>query len=72
MSRKLFPHKTEVMHPVEEFKIGDRVISLYWVEGRTPGTAYSLYWNDEHNPVQHAMTHHEVFNVLHHLLDPEK
>jgi len=69
---KAFPHANEVMHPVENFAIGGRTINLYAVDGRTPSAPYSLYWNDERNPVQHAMTAHEVFNQLHQLLDEHK
>jgi NADPH-dependent 7-cyano-7-deazaguanine reductase QueF-like protein len=67
-----FPLANDVMKPVQDFKIGERILSLYFVTGRSPWTAYSLYWNDAPGlPLQHAMSDVEVFTVLHHLLEPE-
>lgn len=62
----------EALHPEAEFKIGDRMLSLYTVQGRTPSAPYSLYWNDEQNPIQHEMTAWEVFKALESLLYPEE
>lgn len=66
MSHRLFPHASQggPLKPVKSFKIGNRRLSLYWHENRVPSAAYSLYWDDERNPVQHAMTDREVFEVL--------
>ena len=58
------------LHPVTEFHIGGRTLSLYTVEGRPPHS-YSLYWNGETFPVQSDMTPWEVFMALHGLLDKE-
>jgi acyl carrier protein len=68
-----FPHAKshEALTPVTDFRIGDRTLSLYTVEGRLASECFSLYFNDEHNPVQHNMTPYEVFWALHGLLDPE-
>ena len=61
----------KAMNPVAEFDIGGRMLSLYAVEGRLPGENYSLYWNDETNPVQHNMSDWEVFKALESLLETE-
>lgn len=65
----LYPHANEVLRPVADFNINGRTLSLYDVSGRTPSTRYSLYWNDETNPVQHAMSEWEVFQALHEILE---
>jgi len=69
-----FPHARgheNALAPVTDFRIGKRTLSLYTVSGRTPSAPFSLYWNDESSPVQHAMTAFEVFWALHSILDPE-
>jgi hypothetical protein len=69
-----FPHARgheSALAPVTDFRIGKRTLSLYTVSGRTPSAPFSLYWNDESSPVQHAMTAFEVFWALHSILDPE-
>ena len=65
----VYPHANEVLRPITDFVINGRVLSLYDVAGRTPSTRFSLYWNDETNPVQHAMTELEVFHALHEILE---
>jgi len=70
-----FPHAKgheSALTPVTDFRIGKRTLSLYTVSGRTPSAPFSLYWNDENNPVQHAMTAWEVFWALHSILDSEE
>jgi len=67
--RSIFPHASEFCHPIVEFKIKDRMLSLYIVSGLTPSASYSLYWNDQNNPVQHAMTDYEVFHVISGILE---
>ena len=67
-----FPHANKVMHPVNRFFINGKWLNLYTVRGRTPSTQFSLYWQDEQNPVQHAMNTFEVFAVLADLLRPYK
>ena len=67
-----FPHKNSVMHPEKRFFINGKWLNLYTVDGRTPSAPFSLYWQDEINPVQHAMTAFEVFAVLADLLSPLK
>lgn len=57
--------------PVAEFKIGERTLSLYTVKGYMPSENFTLYWNDETNPVQHNMTPYEVFKALESLLETE-
>jgi hypothetical protein len=57
--------------PVAEFNIRGRILSLYTVKGYRPSENYSLYWNDETNPVQHNMTPYEVFKALESLLETE-
>lgn len=41
--------------------MGERILSLYTVKGYMPSENYSLYWNDEQNPLQHNMNDWEVF-----------
>ena len=67
-----FPHAFGGRFPVQDFKIGERILSLYSVAGRSSSASYSLLWNDgDSNPIQHNMTPTEVFTVLHYLLEPE-
>ena len=68
-----FPHAKDYtsLHPMTDFRIGDRTLSLYTVGGRMPGECFSLYFNDETSAVQHNMTAYEVFWALHGLLEPE-
>ncbi len=62
----------DALTPVAEFKIGERTLSLYTVKGYMPSENYSLYWNDEQNPLQHNMNDWEVFKALENLLNPEE
>jgi len=74
--RQIFPHigvgsltpGERSLHPIQEYNIRGRTLCLYSVEGRPPSACFSLYWEDETVPVQHAMTCIEVFNVLSGLL----
>jgi acyl carrier protein len=69
-----FPHAREYpesLSPVTDFSVRGRTLSLYAVRGRMASECFSLYFNDESNPVQHNMTPYEVFWALHGLLDPE-
>ena len=59
------------LKPINYFKINGRVLNLYSVEGRTPSASYSLYWDNEANPLQHAMTLLEVVNTISDLLNNE-
>jgi len=61
----------EALTSVAEFDIGGRMLSLYTVKGYMPSENYTLYWNDETNPVQHNMTPYEVFKALESLLETE-
>ena len=65
-----FPHANQAIHPKNRFFIDGRWLNLYTVDDRTPSTSFSLYWQNEINPVQHAMTAFEVFSVLADLLKP--
>lgn len=67
--RQHYPHATATLQPIEKFCFGDRWLYLYYNTGRTPSTAYSLYWEDELNPAQHAMTTHEVFSFISNVLE---
>lgn len=60
------------LKPINVFNINGRILNLYPVEGRPEAAAFSLYWNDESNPVQHSMTAFEVFTILSGLLDKVK
>ena len=75
MSEAKYIHRNEHVLPVNSFRIGDRIVCLYYVRDRTPSTAYSMYWDDERPgdqcPIQHAMTVSEVFWVLHQLLEDD-
>ena len=53
-----------VMKPISHYNIKGRWLSVYWVEGRTESAPYSVYWDDENNPIQHNMSDREVFNLL--------
>ena len=59
-----YPHANAVLEPVQSFLVGPRTLYLYLHTGRTPGCAYSLYYEGEFNPVQHAMSEREVYAVL--------
>jgi hypothetical protein len=64
---KSFPHRSGAdspLKPVKSFNVGGRSLSLYWHEGRLESAPYSLYWDDERNPVQTEMVDLEVFDVL--------
>ncbi len=58
-----FPHANSLCHGIQEFRIGERWLCLYAVDGRTESTKYSLYWDGSLN-VQHLMCDLEVFAVL--------
>lgn len=62
-------YPTGVLSPVNYFIINGRVLNLYYVANRPHSAAFSLYWDDEQNPVQHGMTHLEVFNIIAGLLN---
>jgi hypothetical protein len=59
-----------VLQPIQEFCINGRWLYLYSNPGYTPSAPFSMYWEDEQNPLQHNMNHLEVFNVLSDLLKP--
>lgn len=59
-----YPHENEILRPVSRFLIGGRYLCLYTHVNRTPSAPYSFYWTDEENPLQHAMSISEVFNIL--------
>ncbi len=61
--RQPFPHANSLCHGIQEFRIGERWLCLYAVDGRTESTKYSLYWDGSLN-VQHLMCDLEVFAVL--------
>lgn len=67
--KETFPHATGVLRPQRSFCIGKRRLLLYRHTNRIPTAAYSLYWSDERNPVQHGMTAEEVFTQLSLLLE---
>ncbi len=70
--RKRFPLASDHMQPVMDFCIGGRYLSLYAVSGRTPSCCYSLYRDvasEPNNPLQHAMSDREAFQVIHNLLE---
>ena len=69
---KHFPHSNSVLSPVQKFLIKGRWLYLYHCKDRTPSTSLSLYWEDELNPVQHAMNDLEVFAVLADLINPKE
>ena len=75
MEKARYIHRSDTMQPVNSFRLGDRILCLYYVTGRTPSCAYSLYWDDERLgdqcPIQHAMSDLEVFWVLHRLLEED-
>lgn len=68
--RDRFPMRNEVLQPVKEFKINGRWVSLYWNKNAVP-PAYTMYWNDTGENIQHLMSDMEVFSVLAGLLNPE-
>lgn len=70
--RPTFPHANDTLNPVQEFCIHGRWCSLYDMTARPVGLNFSLYWNNEMNPIQHAMTALEVFNLLAALLNPKE
>lgn len=65
-----FPHKNAMLKPEIRFFIGGKWLNLYTNTGRPPSSAFSLYWQDEQNPVQHAMNWLEVLNILSSYLKP--
>jgi hypothetical protein len=77
--RERYPLASKTMVPVQDFCIGGRWLSLYFVAGRPRSAGYSLYWDDtrkptgwvldDARPLQHAMTDQEVFIVLAQLLE---
>lgn len=67
---KDYPHQNDIMRAVDRFNIGGRWCCLYRNTTRPPHTQYTMYWFEERNPIQHAMTHQEVFVQLAQLLNP--
>ncbi|MDP3954537.1 MAG: hypothetical protein Q8Q06_03930 [bacterium] len=70
-ARREFPHSKPggPLRPVREFVINGKYLGLYAHEGRPASSCFSLYWEDENNPVQHAMSYGEVFNAIADLLE---
>ena len=65
---KKFPLASTILKPIQSFIIEGKTLCLYSHNSRPKDAAYSFYWQDETNPVQHAMTDYEVFNVLSQIL----
>lgn len=61
-------HANEILQPVASFPIAGRVLGLYFHANRHPSIPYSLYWEDEPNPIMHGMSAREVFLTLAKLL----
>ncbi len=70
-NQNYFPHANTILHPMNRFFINGRWLNLYAHANRTPSTPYSLYWQDENNSLQRAMTALEVFTVLAGILNPK-
>ena len=65
MNKHSFPHsKNGLLRGIKGFKIGEKYLYLYSHIHRSPTTSYSLYWEDESNPVQHNMSLWEVLGVI--------
>jgi hypothetical protein len=59
-----YPHANSVLVPVQQFEFYGRKLCLYMHTGRIPSEAYSLYYANEGNPVQHNCTDREVFHII--------
>lgn len=67
-----FPHQNEIYRGVVRFFIDGRWLGLYYHKNRTPSAPFSLHWDNELNPIQHAMTDLEVFHVLASIINKNK
>lgn len=65
--KTVFICANDIFIPVAQFAIGGEILSLYSHMNRPYGASFSLYHKTTN--IQHAMTIHEVFNILSQFLE---
>ncbi len=62
-STELYPHTSENMYPIANYKIGNKILLLYkYVLYKN--CQYVMYWQNETDSIQHNMSEYEVFKLI--------